>query len=304
MNPTCVSCCAALLAVQAIWAAEERKLDYDPKHAVRFDIGDLTVIIGDHYAHGGGERPNYTGIHHLSHRLRPSNVFCPRYAGMIGFRRPCRIEKVGTHGARLAMGQGPSLRTETHVVKAPHYIDYEVRFTAGGTTAWWNNTSYMNGPADPGIHILASDGKWVRHYSEPHGNKAAVAPLGMETLPPVSKVDNAKYPHGSDKFWEGFSDLRFDPKFPLFYTRFDEMVLVFMTERKWGDSFIPYTSPTGGGFSKEWGRTNPAWDFRYWLRGLTPGEPVVIRTRLCYKPFVSQADVIDEYEAWLKELSL
>jgi len=61
-------------------------------------------------------------------------------------------------------------------------------------------------------------------------------------------------------------------------------------------------SPSGGGFSQEFGRRNPAWDYRYWLRGLTPGQRVVIRTRLVYKPFRGRKDVLAEYEKWNAEL--
>jgi len=282
--------------------SEERALEYDPNHATKFEVGDLTVIIGDHYPHGGSERPSYTGIHHLSHRLRPSNVFCPLYAGMIGLRRQCRIEPVGKNGAALSVGKGRSRVSETYVVKAPHYVEHTARFTTGGTTGGWNSTSYMNGPADPGIHLIQANGEWIRHYSATHGDRASVAPEGMDPLPPITKTPNAKYPHGNNRFWDGFGDIRFDPKYALFYGRFDKMVLIFMVERRWGKDLIPYTSPTGGGYSKEWQRRNPAWDFRYWLRGLTPGQEVVIRSRVCYKPFVSPEDVLKEYEAWHQEL--
>jgi hypothetical protein len=35
----------------------------DLAHAVKSEVGDLTVIGGDHYPHGGSDRPSYTGIH-------------------------------------------------------------------------------------------------------------------------------------------------------------------------------------------------------------------------------------------------
>lgn len=294
--------CLGLAVSAAHGQGEGKKVPHDPAHEVKIVVGDLTVVVGDHHPHGGCQRPNYTGIHHLSHRQRASNVFCPLYAGMIGVRRPCGIEAVAADGAMITVGTGSNRTTELHVVKAPHYIDYTATFTAGGSTAWWNNTSYMNGPADPGVYLVKADGTWTRHYSKPHGNRASAAPATMKSLPPIQKTPNPKYPHGNSRFWDGFSDLRFDPRYPLYYGRFDHMVLVFMTDRKWGDSFIPYTSPSGGGFSKEWNRINPAWDFRYWLRGLKPKSRIAIRSRLCYKPFVSQQDVLDEYEAWLRDL--
>ena len=282
--------------------SEESKLSYDPEHAIGFEIGDLTDVGGDQYPHGGSDRPSYTGLHHLSHKLRPSNVFCPLYAGMIGLRRNCTIEPVGKDGAVLYVANGRSRVSELYVVKAPHYVDHTARFTAGGKTGSWNSTSYMNGPADPGIFLIQTNGEWIRHFSATHGDRASVAPADMDPLPTIKKVPDARYPHGTNGFWDGFSDIRFDSKYALFYGRFDDMMLLFMIERKWGSSLIPYTSPSGGGYSKEWQRRNPAWDFRYRLRGLTPGQEVVIRSRVCYKPFVSGADVLAEYESWHQEL--
>ncbi|MBT3379630.1 MAG: hypothetical protein HN742_18720 [Lentisphaerae bacterium] len=293
---------ATALASTVYAAPNPGQAMHDPDHALVFQVGDLKVTIGDHYAHGGSDRPSYTGIHHLSHRLRESNVFCPLYAGMIGIRKECTIRPVGKNGAVLTVGTGKSEVSETYTVKAPHYVDHAARFTAGRTTGSWNSTSYMNGPADPAIYIIQTNGEWARHYSETHGDRASIAPKGMDPLPKGNVVENAKYAHGTNGFWDGFSDLRFDPDFPLFYGRFDDMVLIFMVERKWGSDLIPYMSPSGGGYSKEWERTNPAWDYRYRLRNLTPGAEVVIRSRVCYKRFVSDEDILAEYEAWQKQL--
>ena len=277
--------------------------NFDPEHTYTFQVGDIRVVIGDHYAHGGTDLPSYTGIHHLSHKLRESNVFCPLYAGMIGIRRQCRIAPVGDHGAVIWVGEGKGKISEEYIVRPPHYVDHTARFTAGAPTGAWNSTSYMNGPRDPGIHLLGTDGAWVRHYSEKHGHAASVAPATMERLPGVNKVDDSRYPHGGAGFHEGFGEIRFDPNYALFFGRFDEMVLVFMIERRLGRDLLPYMSPTGGGYSKEFDRSNPAWDYRYWLRELTPGQEVVIRSRVVYKRWAGSEDVLKEYDSWHKELS-
>ncbi|MDP6556557.1 MAG: hypothetical protein QGG71_17940 [Pirellulaceae bacterium] len=277
--------------------------NFDPEHTYSFQVGDIRVVIGDHYAHGGTDRPSYTGIHHLSHKLRESNVFCPLYAGMIGIRRQSRIAPAGDNGAVIWVGEGQSKISEEYIVRPPHYIDHTARFTAGAQTGAWNNTSYMNGPGDPGIYLLGADGTWVRHYSEKHGHAASVAPATMDQLPTVNKVDDSPYPHGGAGFHEGFSEVRFDPNYALFFGRFDDMVLVYMIERRWGRDLLPYMSPTGGGYSKESDRSNPAWDYRYWLRELTPDQEVIIRTRVVYKLWAGAQDVLQEYDSWHKELS-
>jgi len=79
--------CAAGSQAQKRTYAEWSRFDptnFDPKHTFSFSIGDLNVVIGDAYAHADSGLVQYTGIHHLSHRLRASNVFCPLYAGLIG----------------------------------------------------------------------------------------------------------------------------------------------------------------------------------------------------------------------------
>ncbi len=221
---------------------------------------------------------------------------------MIGIRRACSIASVGDNGAVIWIGEGDAKVSEEYIVKPPHYIDHTARFTAGAETGGWNDTSYMNGPSDPGVYLIQTDGTWVRHYSQTHGDRASVAPANMDPLPSITKVEDAQYPHGTNSFSDGFSDIRFDPDYPLFYGRFDDMVLIFMIERRWGNDLIPYMSPSGGGYSQEFDRPNPAWDYRYWLRGLTPGEEVVIRSRIVFKPFVSNDDVLEEYDNWNREL--
>ena len=141
----------------------------------------------------------------------------------------------------------------------------------------------------------------MRHYDPEHGSAASALPEGME--PPVlAPVENARYAHGTNSFADAVSDLRFDPERALFYGNIDGgMVLVYMFER--GSEVIPYMSPSGGGVDPESGRRCPAWDFRYRLADLIPGEEVVLRTRLIYKPFVSQEDVLAEYASWKASLA-
>ncbi len=287
--------------------AEWSKFDpanFDPAHTHSFEVGDIRVVIGDEYPHGGSDRSSYTGIHHLSHAKWPSNVFNPNYAGVIGIRRACNLEKTGDNAAAIWVENGGAPIREEYTVRPPHYIDHIGRFTASGATAHWNDTCYMNGPSDPGIHVLQGDGTWVRHYSEKHGDASSIAPASWaeEDFPEIVQVEDSIYPHGGRGFHEGFSDLRFDPEFPIWYGRFDEMVLVVMMDRKLGDYFVPFMSPSGGGYSAEFERTNPAWDYRCHLRDLVPGREVTVRSRLIFKPFVSHDDILTEYEVWLKTL--
>jgi hypothetical protein len=268
-------------------------------HTVTIEIGDLRVIIGDDSDHGAG-KTGYEGIRHLSHVRRPENVYVPVYAGLIAHRQPCTVKPVGDTAAEIR--REGSTAWELFEVKAPHYVDYTVRFTAGGTVGHWNTASYMNAPEDPAIYLITTEGEWVRHYSPEHGTEASVAPASMTEFPPISKVENPRFAHGTNSFADSFTDeFRFDPERALYYGRIDDMVLIYMFEH--GDWVIPYMSPSGGGYNRELDRSNPAWDFRYYMTGLTPGEEVVLRHRVVYKPFVSNEDVLAEYEAWKVELA-
>ena len=180
--------------------------------------------------------------------------------------------------------------------RPPHYVDYKSSFTARSDTyRCVRNCSYMNGPSDPGVHILRPDGTWARHYAPGHGQRASVAPASMVELP---------LSQDSPGWQDTWSDLRFDPRYPLFFGRLDEMVLVYMFDRALGDSFIPFMSPTGGDHNgvSEFDRHNPAWDWRFCLRDLVPGDEVVIRCRLSYKRFISEQDILDEFESFWTEL--
>lgn len=280
------------------------KSNFDPDHTYTFEVGDIRVVIGDNYSHGGSDRSSYTGIHHWSHAKWSSNIFNPRYAGVIGIRRSCAIEKLGEDGAMISVESGDQRVTESYTVKPPHYVDHVATFMTNATTSYWNDTCYMNGPSDPGIYVLQTDGNWVRHFSETHGDRSSIAPASWteKEFPPIKQVDDSPYPHGGSGFHEGFCDLRFDPKYPIWYGRFDDMVFVVMMDRKLGDYFVPFMSPSGGGFSEEFQRTNPAWDYRSHMRDLIPGREATVRSRLIFKPFVSNDDILAEYEAWLKTL--
>ncbi len=286
-------CVAAVAMLSAAAIAQEE----EAVHSIAVQVGDLTVTIGDSTDHGA-EREGYEGIWSLTHTLRPENVFRPIYAGVIAHRQPCTVVRVSDSAVEIRREGNAAV--ERFEVVAPHYIDYTVRFTAGGETGHWNTASYMNAPEDPAIYLINSAGEWLRHYDPEHGHAASVLPEGME--PPVLQtVPDAKYPHGTNSFADALSDLRFDPERALFYGNIDGgMVLIYMFER--GHEIIPYMSPSGGGTDPESGRRCPAWDFRYRLEGLTPGDEVILRTRLVYKPFVSREDVLAEYEAWKESL--
>lgn len=294
MLRTAVLPAAACLIAMPLAAQDEGE---QPVHSVTIEVGDLKAIIGDDSDHGAG-KTGYEGIWHLSHTLRPENIYVSKYAGLIAHRQPCSVVRVDETTVEIRR-EGQSA-VESFRVVPPHYVDYTVTFTAGGDRAAWNTASYMDAPADPGIYLINTDGEWFRHYDPEHGSAASVLPASMAEPPPVNKVENAQYAHGTNSFADSLSGLTFDPEQALYYGRIDDMVLIYMFEH--GDWVIPYMSPSGGGFNQELQRKCPAWDFRYYMTGLTPGQQVVLRHRVVYKPCVSNEDVLAEYEAWRERL--
>jgi hypothetical protein len=67
-----------------------------------------------------------------------------------------------------------------------------------------------------------------------------------------------------------------------------------------------FCSPSGGGTSLLPGRSCPAWDFEWVIPEAEYGvhREYVFRVRLVYKPFVSNADVLQEYHQARADLGL
>ena len=81
------------------------------------------------------------------------------------------------------------------------------------------------------------------------------------------------------------------------------MVLIFVFDKpEWLRFFC---SPTGGGGSILPGKSCPAWDFMWIIpeAEYSTGREYEFRMRMIYKRFISNEDVIVEYERTQKELS-
>jgi hypothetical protein len=65
-----------------------------------------------------------------------------------------------------------------------------------------------------------------------------------------------------------------------------------------------YCSPSGGGASLLPGQTCPAWDFEWVIPAASyaVGRAYTFRTRLVYKRYVSDADVLAEYQRAVADL--
>lgn len=272
--------------------------------------GDLTAIIGDAERDGkGGEQ--YCGVWSLTSKHHVFNAFGNSYAGLLPgeLRKKSPVLESFTDTQATLIHEPndnrPVKAIATYSVSEPYYLDHTLTVTDLSDMrpdGWpYREVSwccYMNSPEDPRIHFR-SQGEWFRHVPPVHGRESNIAPAyesNLETLPP-QKNDNGR--------WSPFHYDRIETRFdlPFYYGRVGPMVLILIFDPpQWLRFFI---SPSGGGSSLIPNKNCPAWDF-HWI--IPPDEyetdrEYTFRVRAVYKPFVSDEDVLAEYERCRDELN-
>lgn len=270
---------------------------------VELRAGELTGLLGNQADHGA-KRLGYIGVWSLTSVREPTNVFVPRYAGLIQGRNTARLIRVSATEGRIEHIEPPDRIgvIQDFRMVPPYYIDCVFRRNTAEPVVAFGTCSYINGPDDPGIYFLNRDMHWQRHYDPKHGSAASVLPEGMS--PPVlTRIPNAPYAHGTALFRDSISDKRYHPDYALFYGRFRKMVLVHMFPPR--SLVIPFMSPSGGGRQTD-GRRNPAWDWRVQVP-VRPGSDTNAETRflmrLVYKPYKDDAEILAEYRKWVTLLA-
>ncbi|MCE9589184.1 MAG: hypothetical protein K8S99_01525 [Planctomycetes bacterium] len=277
--------------------------------------GDLQAVVGDDSRDGVGGR-QYSGLWSLASKHRVFNCFGNSYAGLIaGELRGTRphVEVVDDTTVALVRPLADGVTTErrgVYRVSPPHYVDHSLTITDhadrllrhAGPGKGYREVSwccYMNSPADPRINFL-SNGRWLDYISPKHGYGSNIAPsyIPDDQLEIPPKQDHSRgYP---EPFHVDRIGQRFD--LPFYFGRLDRMVLILIFDTpRWLRFFL---SPSGGGGSLLPGMACPAWDFEWLIpeSAYRVGAPYTFRTRLVYKPFVSEDDVLDEYRRAVDEL--
>lgn len=282
-------------------------------HCALLQTDEIQAIIGDAARNGVGGT-QYCGIWSLTSKHRPFNAFGNSFAGLIPgeIRSKTPVLSVTNDRAcvlsRSADESYPVDVRAEYRLSEPHAIDHILSFTdrkdmrLNGCdfreVSW---CSYMNCPEDPRLHFL-SQGRWHHYLSPAHGVGANIAPsyipeVQLEQWP--TKSGPEKKSNDRPFQWNRYEH-RFDE--PFYYGRLGHMVLIkiFDTPR-WLRFFC---SPTGGGSSLIQGHHCPAWDFEWIIPAADYiiGREYSFRTRLIYKPFISEDDVIDEYRKAQVEL--
>jgi hypothetical protein len=159
-------------------------------------------------------------------------------------------------------------------------------FRHGHAGLFW--ASYIDEPADKRIYFRgkrsgeSTDG-WIAAFSHKHGHESTHRGEHDE-------LEAYFAPNFNARLANHFSDYRYTH--PYYYGRFHNMVLAFLFDTSEVIRFSQ--SPDGGGTG------NPAWDFQFLIPKLEYGRKFIFRSRLIYKPFVSRADVEEEYRRWKK----
>lgn len=270
-------------------------------HCEMIQAGEIQAIIGNAARNGVGGT-QYCGVWSLTSAHRAFNAFGNSYAGLIpgvirGKSPTLRVfDEKTVELTRAADSDYPVASVARYMVQPPYYIEHSLKFVdekdmrgAGCDFREVSWCCYMNSPEDSRIHFL-SQGEWFRYISPKHGVGSNIAPAyvpddALEIWPSVE----GRRPFHWDRI-----ERRFDQ--PFYYGRLGNMVLILIFgQPEWLRFFC---SSSGGGASLLLGKSCPAWDFE-WV--IPPGAYEVekeyeFKMRLVYKRFVSDEDVLAEYE--------
>lgn len=262
----------------------------DPAHQAYLKAGDLEVIVRDNKPFGE-MRAGLNGVALLRHRSEERNLFRSglnlehifdgekRREGPYEPRSaPMRLTTVSDRTVVLHQLPTPDHRLEsrtTFTLTPPHYID-----------APENLAIYTIGKGRDEPRWVSDKLRWIQHASGQHNDRST-----------LRYIDEARRPTFSEWhapiLYTGLAHQYY--AYPFYYGRFEDMVYILMFDRAEGIRFS--MSPHGAGRNPD-GTTNPAWDWQWFIFDPQVGETYRYHGRVVYKPWVSKADVIAEYEAW------
>jgi hypothetical protein len=280
---------------------------------------NMEVVLAGNSAFPPLHNDGYNGIVEIHYGDGPS-PFVPLYAGLnlehvnngaayeerhLQFeprRHPMEIRKLSDTIYELYQPPLPNTGLESCTrfeFKSPHYIDVTFEcipraenFPYGYLNLFW--ASYIMKPKYPTIHFLGrSKGdeieKWIKGETPKHGLQAThraaydQREFRREEPFPLTLV---------------FNESDYEYSRPAYYGRCGargEWVWMVMFHRK---DMIRFTqSPSGGG------EGNPAWDFQWFIENPEVGKLYRMSYRAVYKPWVSQIDLVDEYERYRRNIS-
>ena len=282
-------------------------------HQVAVDtmkVGESTIVFVDNSAAGPLHRQGYNGIASWQFSADDSSLFVPLFAGfnlehifagdslsqMYEPRRhPMSLFKKDARTVILYQSPTPLSDVESvteFTVVSPHYVDVTFRcilhstefFKHGYAGFFW--ASYILHPDDKkiyfrGVKDMKDKPSWIAAYVHEHGVKSTH--LSIKDTNNFFFAGNFNATLASH-----FSDYRFTE--PFYYGRTGKMSFAYLFDP---NAMIRFSqSPDGGGDA------NPAWDFQWIIPNPLPKKIYSFKSRLLYKPFVSEDDIREEFNKW------
>jgi hypothetical protein len=308
--------CSFILLIQGCLSKKNLRPDGQiPLTNITLYKGDLKVTFANNEPFGDSHLEGYNGIAELFHSAQDSALFEPRYAGfnlehifggdsLVEYFEPRKIsmelfksnnDEVFLYQPTTSLSHFEMLTTFKTV--APYYIDITFRCVIHSKEFFKHDyaglffASYIFSPKDKHIYFYGTeenqtDPKWISAFSKKHGEKSTHISMNDD-------ITNYYFaPNFNATLPNHFSKYKYD--FPFYYGRFHNMVLAFMFDTKEVIRFSQ--SPDGAG------PTNPAWDFQFIIPKAKLGKEYSFHARIVYKPFVSNRDILKEYEKWEKNL--
>ncbi|MCH8827985.1 MAG: hypothetical protein IID45_00245 [Planctomycetes bacterium] len=303
------------LAAPGITSLTNKSVKYRPAtaHYVVLSRGGVRAVIVDNHAVDtkalSGHRAGYNGVASLTHVREPSNLFVSPYAGL-NFehihdgtlsvqkekfeprKSPLQLRLIDRFTVELYQPPTPNWKLEScgrYHILADGTLEYTFEcipradtFKNGYIGLFW--ACYIQSPQDKAIYFrgrsadeAAGKNRWIRAVTPRHGVES--------THPPAGKLPS----------------LKIDPQFPLtlvnhrsryvyaqpwYYGVSGKMAYAMMFRNR--DRIWFAQSPTGGG------RTNPAWDFQWFIPNYKVGEAYGFVMRTAYRPFKNRRQLEGE----------
>ena len=277
-------------------SVQQEQPDVQTRHCQFLRAGEIEAIIGD----GAGHRTR-PGIWAMSSIRHHFSIFKNMSSGMLygDLRGKANTVLEYVDDSTCVLKREPTdnypvrVRAQFRAV-SPYYLDCELTVNDVvdriADEPWdFRSVSvncYANSPDDIRIHYL-SGGEWERYIPPVHGAPGtAIAPSYTDEIEEWPDYEDPPFN------WGKWYEKSFDE--PFFYGRYQHMVLILVFDKP--DMIRFYDSPTGGGKSLLPGNTSPAWDFEWNILGKNyqAGRDYTFRTRMIYKQFVSDEDVLLE----------
>lgn len=180
---------------------------------------------------------------------------------------------------------------------APHYVDVLATVQTQRENWPFNYmalffATIVKAPVYTGINFLGQDlqrpakgdNRWI-HFNGLAAQPGRVIHPAGHPQPELPRPDNPP-----DTYYYDDSSVRFES--PFFYAQLETMTFMVMFRPSDKDNIRFVVNPVAPAFG------GPAWDFFWIIESPSPEQTYTLPFRTMFKPFVSTADILEEYEVF------